>query len=186
MPFSEPLPAAARPELDWPRLLAQHEPWVRRVILARTAEVQAVDEVWQQVALAAIEQRWPLSDASKAGPWLHRLAVVACARYVRQLGRSRRAIRRIAEASPTESAGTTDPLTWLLRAERIDLTRRAMRQLDARDAEVLLLKYGQRWSYRQIAQHLGITDKAVDCRLLRARAHLREALAALGITEHEP
>jgi RNA polymerase sigma-70 factor (ECF subfamily) len=185
MTFSDPLPAAAPPVLDWPLLLALHEPWVRRVILARTGELQAVDEVWQQVALAAIEQRWPLTDATKAGPWLHRLAVIASARFVRQLGRHRRAARRLAEGSPSDASGMLDPLLWLLRAERIELTRQAIRQLDGRDAEVLLLKYADRWSYRQIAEHLGITDKAVDCRLLRARARLREALAARGITENE-
>jgi DNA-directed RNA polymerase specialized sigma24 family protein len=44
-----------------------------------------------------------------------------------------------------------------------------------------VLKYGQRWSYRQIAAHLGITEKAVDCRLLRARERLRHELTDLGI-----
>jgi RNA polymerase sigma-70 factor (ECF subfamily) len=178
-------PAPGRPTLDWQRLLADHEGWVRRVILARTGDGQAVDEVWQQVALAAIEQRWPLDDPAKAGPWLHRLAVVASARFVRQLGRKRRALQRLAEAVPAHT-GSVDPLDWLMRAERVELTRRAMLELDGRDAEVLLLKYGERWSYRQIAQHLGITDKAVDCRLLRARERLRLALAAYGITEDQP
>src|SRR5688500_1859740 len=91
-----PLLAANGAALDWARLLPRHEPWLRRVILARTCEPQAVDEVWQQVALAAIEQRWPLADAARLGPWLHRLAVVAAARYCRQQGRQRRALAGLA------------------------------------------------------------------------------------------
>jgi RNA polymerase sigma factor (sigma-70 family) len=79
------------------------------------------------------------------------------------------------------SAAAGDPLVLLMRRERLELTRQAMARLAPRDAEILQLKYGERWSYRQLAGHLGITEKAVDCRLLRARAQLRSELAQLGI-----
>ena len=39
--------------------------WLRTVVLARLGEPQAVDEVMQEVALAAVEQRSPLSDPEK-------------------------------------------------------------------------------------------------------------------------
>ena len=84
------------------------------------------------------------------------------------------------------AAAAPDPLRLLMRRERVQLTRQALVAIAPRDAEVLLLKYGERWSYRQIAEHLGITDRAVDSRLLRARDSLRRALAALGIDEDEP
>jgi RNA polymerase sigma-70 factor (ECF subfamily) len=176
-----PPSAASGCAANWAQLLAEHEPWLRRVIAARAGEAGAVDEVWQQVALAAVEQRWPLADASKAGPWLHRLAVVASARYRRQLGRSRRALAVWADLHQRTGQPPADPLGCLMRAERIVLAREALARLDGRDAEVLLLKYHERWSYRQIADHLGITEKAVDCRLLRARERLRRELALLGM-----
>ena len=72
-------------------------------------------------------------------------------------------------------------MALLMRRERLELTRAALSRLPPRDAEILLLKYGERWSYRQIAERLGVTEKAVDCRLLRARAQLRSELALLGI-----
>jgi RNA polymerase sigma-70 factor (ECF subfamily) len=175
-----PAPAANRATFDWAALLPEHEPWLRRVILARTGEPQAVEEVWQQLALAAVEQRWPLADAERVGPWLHRLAVIAAARYCRQQGRRRHALAGWAE-SQRNNGHATDSLGWLMRAERLELTRQALLRLDGRDAEILLLKYGERWSYRQIAARLGITDKAVDCRLLRARERLRQELTRLGI-----
>ncbi len=175
-----PAPAACRASFDWATLLPEHEPWLRRVILARTGEPQAVEEVWQQLALAAVEQRWPLADADRVGPWLHRLAVIAAARYCRQQGRRRRALAGLAETRRNGQA-SSDPLRWLMRAERLELTRQALLQLDGRDAEILLLKYGERWSYRQIAERLGISDKSVDCRLLRARDRLRNELTRLGI-----
>jgi RNA polymerase sigma-70 factor (ECF subfamily) len=62
--------------MDWGAHLAAHERWLRKVILARTGEPQAVDEVFQQVALAALEQQAPLRDESRVAPWLHRIAVI--------------------------------------------------------------------------------------------------------------
>jgi len=174
------------PGLDWAQCLAANERWLRRVILARTGEPQAVEEVWQQLALVAIEQRWPLATAASIAPWLHRIAVIASARYVRQLGRGRRAVRGLAELQNTRGNGAApDPLVLLMRNERLTITRQAMLRLVPRDSEILLLKYGERWSYRQIAAHLGITEKAVDSRLLRASEQLRRELALLGIDEDE-
>jgi hypothetical protein len=39
---------------DWGAVLGAHEVWLRKVILVRTGEAQAVDEVFQRVALAAV------------------------------------------------------------------------------------------------------------------------------------
>jgi RNA polymerase sigma-70 factor (ECF subfamily) len=190
MTAADQSPPAATPmrrePICWERCLAEHESWLRRVIAARTAEPAAVDDVWQQVALAAVEQRWPLADSAKAAPWLHRLAVVASARYRRQRGCQRRATERLArEQNAGGNRASADPLALLLRRERHELTRQAMLRLAPRDAEILQLKYGERWSYRQIAEQLGLSERAVDSRLLRARAALRRELMALGIDEDE-
>ena len=177
-------PVAEHQPIDWREQLARHERWLRQVILARTGESGCVDEVWQQVSLAVVEQRWPLADPARVAPWLHRVAVVLSARYVRQLGRGRRALAAAGRLQQ-HRAGPADPLRLLMRSERLEITRRAMLQLPGRDAEILLLKYAHRWSYRQIAAHLGITEKAVDCRLLRARERLREILTSFGIDEED-
>src|SRR5436190_2217966 len=172
---------------DWGACLAAHGHWLRKVIYARTGESQAVDEVFQQVALAAVEQRAPLADTEKAPAWLHRLAVVCSARYRRKLGRGRKAMAAALEHRRHESNGhAPDLLTWLSGQERQEQTRLAMARLAGRDAEVLLLKYGERWSYRQIAARLGITEKAVDTRLVRARERLRAELIKRGIDGSEP
>lgn len=179
--------AEPSPALDWGRHLQEHEGWLRKVILVRTGEPQAVDEVFQQVSLAAVEQRWPLSDPAKAGPWLHRLAVIKSARYRRQQGRHRRALSALASHAPSPSGDALpDLMAWLVREERRQLARQALARLPARDAEMLLLKYAERWSYRRIAEQLGITEKAVDARLARARRRLRQELAVLGISTNEP
>ena len=47
-----------------------------------------------------------------------------------------------------------------------------------------MLKYGEQWSYRLIAERLGISEKAVDSRLMRARDRMRHELLELGFSEH--
>jgi RNA polymerase sigma-70 factor (ECF subfamily) len=81
---------------------------------------------------------------------------------------------------------SVDPLEWLLADERQNLLREAVEQLPRREVEILLLKYTENWSYEQLAQHLGVSESAIESRLHRARARLRRALAALEGVRVEP
>ena len=173
------------PPIDWPRELAQHERWLRTVLAARLGERQAVDDCMQEVSLAAVRQRSPLVDVSRVAPWLYRLAVTQALLYRRKQGRRRKLVDRHAErVRPGEAdSRTLDPLEWLLADERREMIRRAIARLGKRDAEILLLKYTEDWSYHQLAEHLGISHSAVEARLHRARRRLRQELAALDVVE---
>lgn len=168
--------------IDWRATLAEHDRWLRTVVLARLGERQAVDEVMQEVALAAVAQRAPLEDPSKVAPWLYRLAVVQTLLYRRKRGRGRRLVDRYAErVRPVDADEQGDPLVWLLNDERRRLVREALKRLPARDAEILLLKYSENWTYREIAARLGIGESAVEARLHRARAKLRGILQPAAV-----
>jgi len=169
------------PRLDWSRLLREHERWLRTVVYARLREPQAVEEVMQEVALAAVEQKAPLADPTKAAPWLYRLAVRQSLLYRRRQGRQRKLLDRYAQRQEACRADNhrSDPLQWLLADERRELLHRALDRLPKRDAEILLLKYTEDWGYRQIAEHLGTSESAVQARLHRARTKLRQELAYL-------
>ena len=173
------------PAIDWEAELAAHRGWLRRVIAARTGESQAVDDVWQEVAAAAVGQRAPIADPTKVAPWLYRVAVLQAIRYRRGRARQRHHETRRVRISATPFNGEEIPLQWLLNKERRQQVRAALARLTGRDAEILMLKYFENWSYRQLAARLGISEKAVDSRLLRARARLRAQLAGL-MTEDEP
>lgn len=171
------------PQIDWQTTLANHERWLRKVVLARVGESGAVDEVMQEVALAAIEQQAPIADVAKIAPWLYRVAVMQSLVYRRRQGRRRKLAQRYAEREqPMEHDGRVlDPLGWLLAGERQQLVRRAMARLPGRDVEILLLKYTENWSYEQLAQHTGASESAIESRLYRARCRLRKELAAFEI-----
>lgn len=173
------------PTIDWPAMLASHDRWLRTVVLARVGEPQAVEEVMQEVSLAALRQQAPLQDATKVAPWLYRLAVVQSLLYRRKRGRTRKLTDRYGEQfrPSVEDSRESDPLSWLLADERRQMVRRALAGLPPRDAEILLLKYTEGWSYHQIADSLGISHSAVEARLHRARQKLRGELATFDAVE---
>ena len=174
--------------IDWDAALVEHGRWLRTVVLARVGEPQAADEIMQVVALAVVRQPPRLADASKVGPWLYRVAVSQSIRYRRTQARRRRGIARYAERCGGNGDGcdvseAADPLRLLVAKERRQLVELALQRLPGRDAEILLLKYAEHWSYRQLSEHLGIGESAVDGRLQRARDRLRRELSSLGLRE---
>ena len=176
--------SAGTPGVDWSAAVAAHQRWLRTVILARLGERQAVDEVLQEVLLAAVRQN-PRLEPDRVAPWLYRLAVIQALLYRRTQGRRRKLTERYADrVQPTEGESrSVDPLEWLLAGERQRLVRQALGKLPPRDAEILLLKYSEDWSYHQLAEYLGVSHSAVETRLHRARGRLRRELSALEVTE---
>jgi RNA polymerase sigma-70 factor (ECF subfamily) len=171
----------ANERVDWSAALAEHGRWLRTVVLARLGDVAAADDVMQDVAAAAVEKAHQLRDPGRVAPWLYRLAVVATLQYRRKQGRRRNLIGRFAERHPPTATDSRelDPLDWLLADERRELVRTALQRLPRRDAEILLLKYTEEWTYRQLADRLGLSESAVEARLHRARRKMRQALAQL-------
>lgn len=176
---------ASEPIIDWQNVLSQNDRWLRAVVYTRVGDATAVDEVMQEVALAAVRQSAPIQDVSRLGPWLYQLAVRQSMLFRRKLGRQRKLKDQYAERTqPTEcDHRNREPLTWLMQNERRQLVRTAMHQLKRQDAEILLLKYTENWNYHQIADHLGITHSAVEARLHRARQRLRDQLSRIEITK---
>ncbi|MCA9258992.1 MAG: sigma-70 family RNA polymerase sigma factor [Planctomycetales bacterium] len=159
----------------WP----EHSRWLRTVIAARGVEPSSVDEVLQEVAAAAAASLDRLRDASKVGPWLYRIAVNQALLHRRRCGRQRRLTDRYARRRDVDDANSTpDALNWLIAVEQRELVRQALQELPSRDAEILLLKYTEQWSYREMSAHLGVSEAAVESRLHRARHKLRARLAA--------
>jgi RNA polymerase sigma-70 factor (ECF subfamily) len=187
MTSSNAMPAAARPSddgFDWAGALAKHDGWLRAVVLARLGEPQALDEVMQEISLAAIERSDDRAPPNNVAAWLYRLAIRVTLLYRRKVGRRRRfedRYARLVDASADERSTLPDPLALLIDGERRRLVRSGLDRLPARDAEILLLKYSERLGYREIADRLGVGESAVEARLFRARRRLRIILADLDI-----
>ncbi len=176
-----PEPGGVFSALDWGHTLAEHDRWLRRVVAARLGEPQAVDEVMQNVALAAVAQRSPLLNTARAAVWLYRLAVRHVLIYRRKAGRQRSLVGRYANrCGPTEADEAPSPLAWLVSDERQQFVRSALGRLPPRNAELLTLKYTEGLGARALAERLGTTVSTIETRLHRARNRLRTELANLS------
>jgi RNA polymerase sigma factor (sigma-70 family) len=187
MPRDEPTATrsvTAADKIDWPAELERHGRWLRTVALARVGDASSADDVMQEVAAVAVEKGHQLRDRSSLAAWLYRLVVMAALQHRRRLGRKRKLLERYTARVPATDSDSRerDPLEWLLADERRSIVRRALSRLPPRDAEVLLLKYSEDWSYQEMAAHLGLSTSAVEARLHRARGKLRRALYQLDPT----
>jgi RNA polymerase sigma-70 factor (ECF subfamily) len=167
---------------DWSGRLSDHARWLKTVITARSGDAQAAEEIFQEIALATVRQNPDVPDA-RVAPWLYRLAVRQSLLHRRRLGRQRKLRQRLLVDQASALDAGLDPLVWLVAHERQQLIRRAVERLHAKDAELLLLKYTEDWSYHELSAHLGISHSAVETRLHRARERLRVALMALEVVE---
>ncbi len=169
-------------KIDWERAIHENEGWMRSTIALRVGERGAVDEVFQEVALAAAAQKAPLRDVSKVCAWLYRIAVIQSALYRRKAGRKRKLLKRYGtEVAPIKAqTDQTEPLDWLLKKERESFVRRALDDLPDDARQMLLMKYRDDMSYREIAGALKITELAVQSKLHRARGRLRRSIIRIS------
>jgi RNA polymerase sigma-70 factor (ECF subfamily) len=176
-------------------LLDRHRPRLRQMIALRLdrqlwARVDPSDVL--QETLAEADQK--LADYARRRPlpfypWLRRLAwerlVQVHRRHVRA---QRRSVQREADPGPPlpdESAleladrlaaRGSNPSARLRRDELSSRLRRALAQLPEGDREVLVLRYLEDLSPKEIAAVLDVTEAAVKMRQLRALRRLRDLL----------
>lgn len=177
--------------LDWDAILSDHKKWLRRLVTARLGEPQAVDEVMQDVALAVVSQsqRPSWSQPAHLVGWLYRLTVRQVLIHRRKAGRRRGLIDRYADRGGALDAERNDdpsPLAWLLLDERRRIVRDALDRIPPRDADLLLFKYADGWTARELADRLNLETSTVEARLHRARRKLRTELASLAADFEEP
>ncbi len=153
----------------------EHESWLRTVVRSRLNEPDAVEDVMQNIALAIVRHRSMLNEINRIGAWLYQIAVRQVLMYRRSSGRRRKMQERLVHE--TTNLGSQDgPLQNLLAAEVQTCVQQALEGLSEIDRQMLMLKYAEGWSYRELAEHLGVRDDTIEYRLLKARKHLRRLL----------
>jgi RNA polymerase sigma-70 factor (ECF subfamily) len=102
--------------------------------------------------------------------------------YWRTRGRKPEAMSLDAEdpdGNPTfdPPADTDDPVEGVMRADRIEIVRRAIGELEEEMREVIVLRDIQGLSYEELADSLGLPIGTVKSRLFRARGMLKSKVA---------
>ncbi|MEM7164544.1 MAG: sigma-70 family RNA polymerase sigma factor [Planctomycetota bacterium] len=149
--------------------LLQHEDFVRGLAHRLVFGGDRVDDVVQSTWLAALKR------PPAPGPGLKAWLATVVRNVVRQQGRNedRKHRREQRSFSPT-TVSTPEELL-----EREELRRRivdAVRQLDDRQRDVVLLRFFEGLPPRTIAAQLGVPVETVKTRLKRGMARLREQL----------
>jgi RNA polymerase sigma-70 factor, ECF subfamily len=130
------------------------------------------------------------SVALEIKPWLFRIARNACVDELRRrqlvrwepLDGVRRGQSSEAPVAPAAllSSDSYDPEREMLRNERADLVRQALRRLPSRYRVCLLLREAEGLSCEEIGTRLNLSSGAVRTTLCRARQRLRIEYIALG------
>jgi RNA polymerase sigma-70 factor (ECF subfamily) len=129
------------------------------------------------------------SVAVEIKPWLFRIARNACVDELRRRQLVRweplEGTRRLDGDTPVAPAAlltsdTHDPEREVLRGERADLVRRALRRLPNRYRTCLLMREAEGLSCEEIGSRLSLSSGAVRTTLCRARQRLRIEYVALG------
>src|SRR5262249_15955234 len=132
-----------------------------------------VDDVVQEVFLAALGSLSSFLGTSSLRTWLFGIARHKVESYYRQRLREP---EPLAEGEEGTDLPTADPPA----DERIDRvrmearTRRVLKQLPEAYSMLLLWRYWENRSVREIAEATGTTEKAIERRLARARARFKE------------
>ena len=165
----------------WDESILQNRAWMRSLVRVRLGDGDHVDDVLSDVFVDALRNRSTSPEIDKPQAWLYRLTIRKVLQYRRTQGRQRKLVQRWAERTDISDEDTTEgtPLELLLGSERQAHVRLALRQLPGRDADLLVLKYVQDWSYQQISESLGIAKTQLAHRLRAARLRFRKLLLTI-------
>ena len=167
-------------------LIRRYERAALSIAYASLGDADRAGDVVQDAFVRAWERLGDLTEPARFGAWF-------CG-IVRNLATDVRRRLRLAPRSETDvlamsgSNGETpgvivedrlapDPLDELDRREQQRLVGAAMDELDETTRTVLVLRYYDDQSSREIGELLGLSPAAVDMRLSRARQQLRQKLA---------
>ncbi|WP_077147857.1 RNA polymerase sigma factor [Sphingopyxis sp. KK2] len=162
-------------------LLGRYKAAVYRLIVKHVGDADEAMDLTQETFVAAFAALDRYDGTRPFRIWISRIALNKCRDWAR-----RRTVRAFfARALPLDIAhhvASESPLPDIAVADRLELARvrEAVAALPAKLREVLLLRSLDEMSQSEVAAILGVSEKAVETRLYRARARLR---VLLGIAD---
>jgi RNA polymerase sigma-70 factor, ECF subfamily len=155
------------------QIVTRYGPVALRVAARMAPDRQSAEDIAQE-AMVRIWRRAHEFDGRRARftTWLYRIVVNLCI----DLSRKPRPVALPEDFDPVDPAGGA--ADCLEADERCTALVRAIEELPSGQRAALMLVYDEGLSGAEAAQALGVSTKAVERLLARARARLRELLAA--------
>jgi len=161
------------------RLVARYYRRVYTLCLSLLEDPDEAEEATQEAFWRAYRNLKRYDPSRSFRTWLLSIA----AHHAIDRLRRRRARAPWSEALPAE---TLTPEEHLLAQEERERIRRLVGQLPPLERALILLRYWEGASYREMAQALRLSESAVKSRLFRARRALAQAYRAELATLEEP
>ena len=162
-------------------------PRLYRFVLARLGgDHDATRDVVQQAFCSAIERLDHYRGEAALYTWLFQICRNALNDHFRRASRERRVITPLDDLPQVRAVLetlaaplTAEPETGAWRSELGRLVQATVDALPERYAEVLEWKYVDGWPIKSIAERLGLSDKAAESLLTRARDAFRAAITGM-------
>lgn len=158
-------------------LLARYRDPVFRLVRATIGDTDAAVDVTQEAFVSAFAALKNYDSQRPFKTWVSRIAINKCRDWAR-----RRAVRRFftfalpIEAAVTIAGDTISADQQISDRAELDRVQSAIATLPQAIREPLVLRTIEGMSQAETAQVLGISEKAVETRLYRARGRLTELL----------
>lgn len=163
-------------------VIMESQPHVRRFALSLCATPQDAEDAAQEALIILYRKIGTLRASGALASWMFRIVRNECLRHLRLLASTSvtASVTEEAGSEPAPSAETS--VLRRLDAERVAV---AVSGLPRDQRQVLIMRDVQGYPGRLVAQSLGLSNAAMKSRLHRARAALRQALAADEAAEGE-
>jgi RNA polymerase sigma-70 factor (ECF subfamily) len=160
-------------EQDFERILGEHGPAVSRLARAFTRSESDWDDLFQEIAVALWRALPRFRGECSERTFVFRIANNKAIDWTaRRRSGADLASFEVCDPAPDAEAG-------LLLRERSERLRRAVQSLPVALRQVVILAL-EDFSYREIADALGISESNAGARLTRARQMLRQAMEVEG------
>ncbi|MBI3831420.1 MAG: RNA polymerase sigma factor [Planctomycetes bacterium] len=156
-------------------LMERYLSMVIGVAYSLLSDAEASRDVAQDTFMEAAQTLTLLREREKFGNWLYGISRRK-ASYVLRRRKMHQAAINYKQQEEKTLPRQDDPSAPVARQERNENVRRALNQLPEIYREIIVLRYIDGRSYEEIASVLGISLAAVDKRLMRGKAMLKEPL----------
>ncbi len=159
------------------RLCEKYYPALVAIAYAQLGDRDLAEDAAQEALLAAYRDITRLNRADHFSPWL----VAICRNIAIDMAKARAKAGQIGieDCSPASKAGHHED-------DRVGIVREILLGLEPGMRDVVFLRYYNQMSYGQIAAMLGVSEEAVNGKLRRARARIRQELQRRAAMEIEP
>jgi RNA polymerase sigma-70 factor (ECF subfamily) len=163
---------------EWEVAYQAEQAWLTHLCARFAGSYSVAEDLAQETWIEAWRHRERITDPAECAPWLAKIAYYVCQRWKRRYWREQAHIISSQEASTLDlTEWLTDNLDIAQEFERSELASfldRALALLPGQSRDALVLRYIDERPGAEVAEQLGISEKALAVRVHRAKAALKQ------------